>query len=125
MIGADLTQMDDDTLALLTNTDLLALLSKDCSGRQVYRRDDSAVWSSRNRATGEIYVALFNLSDAQAELSAEAAAVAEALGVDPDTIPKTRLLYDIWEKTTEEQTGSTIRAAAAPHGVRLFRIAAK
>jgi hypothetical protein len=125
MIGADLTQMDDDTLALLTNTDLLALLSKDCGGRQVYRKDDSAVWCSRNSATGELYVALFNLSDAQAEISVEDTAVAEALGVDPDAIPKTRLFYDIWEKTTEEQTGSSIRAAAAPHGVKLFRIAAK
>jgi hypothetical protein len=91
----------------------------------VYRKDDSAVWCSRNRATGEIYVALFNLSDAQAEISAEDAAVAEVLGIDPDAIPKTRLLYDIWEKTTEEQTGSSIRAVAAPHGVKLFRIAAK
>jgi hypothetical protein len=121
MIGADMTQMDDETLALLTNADILAMLSKDCSGKQVYRKEDAAAWCSRNRATGEIYVALFNLSDAQAEISVEDVEVAEAL--DIDALPEEKTLFDLWEKTTEQRTGTTIRAAVATHGVCAFRIA--
>jgi hypothetical protein len=123
MIGADMTQMDDSTLALLTNADVLAMLSQECSGKQVYRCDDAAVWCSRNRVTGEIYVALFNLSDAPAEISVDGAAVAEALGTD--AIPEEKSLFDLWEKTTERQNGTEIRASVAAHGVRAFGVTAK
>jgi hypothetical protein len=121
MIGADMTQMDDETLALLTNADLLTMLSKDCSGKQVYRKEDAAVWCSRNRATGEIYVALFNLSDTKAEISVEDVEVAEAL--DIDALPAEKTLFELWEKTSYRQTGTKIGASVAAHGVRAFRIA--
>jgi hypothetical protein len=123
MIGADMTQMDDSTLALLTNADVLAMLSQECSGKQVYRCDDAAVWCSRNRATGEIYVALFNLSDAPAEISVDGVAVVEALGID--AIPEEKSLFDLWEKTTERQNGTEIRASVAAHGVRAFGVTTK
>jgi hypothetical protein len=66
-------------------------------------------------------VALFNLSDAQAEISVEDVEVAEALGID--ALPEEKTLFDLWEKTTERQTGTKIRTAVAAHGVRAFRIA--
>jgi hypothetical protein len=118
MIGADMTQMDDETLALLTNADLLALLSAECSGKQVYRYEDAAVWCSRNHATGELYVALFNLSEEAAKIAVDDAAVAEALGIDE--IPEKKLLFDLWEKNSEENT--CISAEVPAHGVRAYRI---
>jgi hypothetical protein len=118
MIGADMTQMDEETLALLTNADLLALLSAECSGKQVYRREDAAVWCSRNNATGELYVALFNLSEEAAKIAVDDAAVAEALGIDE--IPEKKLLFDLWEKNTEENT--CISAEVPAHGVRAYLI---
>jgi hypothetical protein len=121
MIGADLTQLDKDTLALLTNADLLALLKKECSGKQVYRNDDAAVWSSRNSASGDVYVALFNLTDEKAEVAVSDAEVAAALGLD--ALPEKNNLFELWEKTTEAHTKSEIRAEVAAHGVRVYRLA--
>jgi hypothetical protein len=121
MIGADLTQLDKDTLALLTNADLLALLKKECSGKQVYRNEDAAVWSSRNSATGDIYVALFNLTDEKAEVSVSDDAVAAALGLP--ALPEKNNLFELWEKTTEKYTAESIRTQVPAHGVRVYRLA--
>ena len=41
MIGAELTKMDDFTLSLLTNKELLVLLSEDFRGEQLRRSDGS------------------------------------------------------------------------------------
>jgi hypothetical protein len=121
MIGADLTQLDKDTLALLTNADILAMLKKECSGKQVYRGGDAAVWSSRNSATGDIYVALFNLTDEKAEISVSDAEVARALGLP--ALPEKNNLFELWEKTTETHTAGMIRTQVAAHGVRVYRLA--
>jgi hypothetical protein len=120
MIGADLTQLDEETLALLSNSDVLAMLSRDCAGRQVYRTEDAVVWCSRNRSTGEIYVALFNLSEEKAEVSVSGAAVAETLGLQ--ALPVKKKLYELWEKTTDEGQETDIRACVAPHGVKAYRL---
>ena len=44
MVGAELTKMDDWTLSLLTNEDLLALLDENCKGTQIERTDKVAFW---------------------------------------------------------------------------------
>jgi hypothetical protein len=96
------------------------MLSRDCAGRQVYRMEDAVVWCSRNRSTGEIYVALFNLSEEKAEISVSGAAVAETLGLQ--ALPVKKKLYELWEKTTDEGQETDIRACVAPHGVKAYRL---
>lgn len=63
MIGAELTKMDDFTLSLLTNKELLVLLSEDFRGEQLRRSDGEADWKNTSTKTGMITAALFNLSD--------------------------------------------------------------
>ena len=46
MIGAELTKMDDFTLSLLTNKELLVLLSEDFRGEQLRRSDEEADWKN-------------------------------------------------------------------------------
>ena len=63
MIGAELTKMDDFTLSLLTNKELLVLPSEDFRGEQLRRSDGEADWKNTSTKTGMITAALFNLSD--------------------------------------------------------------
>lgn len=63
MIGGLLTKLDDKTLELLTNEDVLKMLTPDCKPHQVLRTDKEAVWKAYDSNTGLRYVALFNLSD--------------------------------------------------------------
>lgn len=71
MIGAELTKLDEDTLALLTNKRVLGMLTPRCRPRQICLDECRAVWKAANDETGERYVALFNLSEEERELSVE------------------------------------------------------
>jgi alpha-galactosidase len=61
LIGCDMTQMDDFTLSLLTNDEVLAV-NQDPSGRQarrVSRQDDLEIWA-KEMEDGSCAVGLFN-----------------------------------------------------------------
>ncbi len=62
MLGAEMTMLDEWTLSLLTNRDILAMRAPECRPRQIFRTAEEAAWLARNEKTGETYVALFNLS---------------------------------------------------------------
>ncbi len=63
MIGAELTRLDDWTLSLLTNREVLAMLPPECRPRQIERSEETAVWTAENAKTKDRYAALFNLSE--------------------------------------------------------------
>ncbi len=65
MIGADLPQLDGDTLKLLTNRELLALQEGDHRPRQVRLEENCAVWLTDSTDSGELVVSLFNLGDSE------------------------------------------------------------
>jgi hypothetical protein len=62
MLGAEMTLLDDWTLSLLQNETLLRLENGHFTARQVLRDQEKCVWAAVDPATGEGYVALFNLS---------------------------------------------------------------
>ena len=72
MLGAEMTKMDDWTLSLLTNEEVLKMLTPDCRPRQICLDDKNAIWTGINDKSGDAYVALFNLSDEEAEISVKA-----------------------------------------------------
>lgn len=112
MIGADLPQMDDWTLSLLTNKELLALMGADNKGTQLIRNDKLAVWKNKNTKTGKLAVALFNLSDEDCELGIESDKLEEELTAEPKGI-------EIWDKE-EVVFGSMIKAQVPKHGVKVY-----
>lgn len=60
MIGGELRDNDSWTLSLLTNRNVLRLLSCSYGARQVMRTEDAVIWSSLD-VDGSIYVALVRL----------------------------------------------------------------
>lgn len=116
MIGAELTKLDDWTLQLLTNTELLALLHKTRKGVQIRRDDCQAVWKNTDNETGELTVALFNLSDETREISVSLAELVPEKAADRYT------LYEIWDKTKTESADDMILAAVPAHGVAVYNL---
>ena len=110
MLGAELPSLDEATLALLTNRDVLRLNRHSFGARQIARDDAHAVWVSRDEDGGR-YAALFNLSD---EPRAVALDLAELEGDAFDA-------RELW-------TGETLRAQGMlqceiePHGAKLFKL---
>jgi alpha-galactosidase len=60
ILGADLTQLDDFTRALLTNPEVLSVNQKSTNNRQLSRRDDLIVWTADVPNSRDRYVAFFN-----------------------------------------------------------------
>ncbi len=123
MLGAEMTKLDDWTLSLLTNRDILAMRTPDCRPRQLFRTAEEAAWTACNEKTGEIYVAIFNLSDKERTVSASDPALYEAAGA---AIPcalgrgadETLVFTELW-------TGRGYpapNAALPPHGCCAFRV---
>jgi hypothetical protein len=69
MIGAELTLLDPWTLSLLTNREILSLLSDVCERQQEERTPEYIIWSSRNKSTADRYLAFFNISDEPQEIT--------------------------------------------------------
>lgn len=116
MLGAELTKLDDWTLSLLTNRDLLDLMKESCQGAQIVRTEDMAVWKNKDGESGSVCVALFNLSDADAALSVSFAELEEDFG------DKTPVLYELWDKTESAADGGKVSAIVEAHGVKVYRI---
>lgn len=110
MIGTDLPQIDEKTLKLLTNTDLLEMLS-DGRGVQLRRTHDEAVWKSVGDKCAR--VALFNLSDEERVVSVSAEDVCKDISLDT--------CKELWDEDNAEICNGVISASIPAHGVRCYR----
>ena len=118
MIGAELTKMDDFTLSLLTNRELLSLLGADFQGRQICRTDEEAVWESKNSKTGKHYVALFNLSNEEREMQLDLS----ELGDDQEKGKRVLQVHEVWSGEEMSADLGKVKAKVPAHGTKLFGI---
>lgn len=117
MIGAELTKLDEWTCSLLTNRELLALMDKECRGTQIVRNEKYAVWKNKNRQTGELHVALFNLGDEDAKVTVEFSELAEELKENT-----AYTLHELWDKSDAALEGTCIKAMVPAHGVKVYKV---
>ncbi len=107
MIGAELTKLDNWTLSLLTNQEVLDMLTPDCRPRQVCREEEKAVWAAENAVLGTRYIALFNLSDKTAVVSADV----EAAGGT-----------ELWTGKKAAIQDGALSVKLAPHACEVYRL---
>lgn len=112
MVGAELTKMDDFTMSLLTNRELLSLLGEDFRGKQLYRTEEEAAWESQNAKTGKRYVALFNLSDEEREMQFD---LKEMEGEK-----KFSQIREVWSGEEMQASEGKISIKIPAHGTKLF-----
>ncbi len=110
MMGGELTKLDDWTMFLLTNWDVLDMLP--CRPRQLYRNENSAAWTALEPDSGEKYVVLFNLSDEPSELSVSI----------HNIWPRALAGIDLWEGGRTDFADGLVRATVAPHGCAAYRV---
>jgi alpha-galactosidase len=63
MYGGDLPGMDDFTLSLITNEEVLSVNKNSTGNRQLFRENDLVAWTADDPATGDKFLALFNAQD--------------------------------------------------------------
>ena len=69
MFGGDLPSNDEFTLSLLTNEEVLKMHRESVNVRQIFQEDGKVAITSENPVTGDVYLALFNLSDDEKPLA--------------------------------------------------------
>ena len=124
MLGADLTQLDAATLALITNDEVLAVNQHSENNRPLFDRDGLVAWIADVPGTGgrEKYLAVFNTSDAGAKVP-----VAWNALFGRGTAVTVR---DLWRHRAVDASAAAMRETEtfAPelpaHGAGLYRIVA-
>ena len=116
MIGAELTKLDDWTLSILTNQNVLKLLSNDYVGKQVARDKEHAVWSCYNEKTGEKYIALFNFKEEERQLSISVEEIEQFYGLDS----KEAAAFELWSEETAQLLDGNLIVNVASHDAKIF-----
>ena len=106
MFGGDLPSTDAETLALLTNTDVLAILKASSGNAQYLREGDAVIWTADATDRTAHYVAAFWLGDEPTELT-----------LTPSGTTSTAT--DLW---TGEPLDLDRPVTVPAHGVRLVRL---
>ena len=117
MIGAELTMMDEWTMSLLTNRDVLGLLKESCQGTQIMRSERQAIWKNKDNNTGVVCIALFNLSDMDGTVSVNISELREEYAPD-----KELSLVELWDGEQNAFKDGMISAEIPAHGVKLYKI---
>lgn len=122
MIGAELTRLDDWTLSLLTNREILSMRTPDCRPRQLFRDEERAAWSGCNEKTGACYAALFNLSDGQAEVSLPVSSLCGSDGSPLFEDTAALRLHELWDGADTRSSGGRITCLLPAHGCAVYRV---
>ena len=115
MMGGNLTQMSDQTRALLTNDELLAVDQHATGGRQVLNVGRKVVWAARGQKPGVAYVAVFNVADTPQTIEYPL----QALGMQSVSFAR----RDVWEQK-DLGTADRIEVNLRPHASAIFRVSA-
>ena len=109
MLGCEMTKLDEPTLALITNRDVLDIEKTTYCGHPLYTTDTASLWIAPERCGNGLYVALFNLSDC---------ALQGCVTEDSLERPVTRA-RELW---TGQSCSGSLQAHIAPHGCCVWRI---
>lgn len=114
LIGCDMTQMDDFTLSLLTNDEVIEV-NQDPLGKQAARisvQGNLEVWA-KQMEDGSMAVGLFNRGNSRTEVTADFKSL---------NLTGTCLVRDLWQQKDLGQFSDSFKSPVAAHGVKLVRI---
>jgi len=125
MLGADMTRLDDFTVSLLTNDEVLAVNQHSENNHQLFRTNNLIAWVSDVPASADKYLAVFNTGDSAKDHPASMKAIV------PVTVNLTNLGFsgkvlvrDLWLRKNLEVESTKFMPEVPAHGARLFRIMA-
>jgi alpha-galactosidase len=116
LIGCDMTAMDDFTVSLLSNDEVLAV-SQDPLGRQagrIIKQDNLEIWA-KDMSDGSKAVGLFNRNNAETNVVAKWS----DLGISGS-----RMVRDLWRQRDIGKFSGQFESAVPRHGVVLVKVEA-
>jgi hypothetical protein len=117
MFGGDLPGTDSFTLALLTNKEVLKVLNSSSNNKQLFTTNDKAAWIADDPATGDKYLAVFNIADSLTQEGDKIPIMLKDLGINT-----TCTITSLWTGKQLGQFSKEFSPAINRHGAGLFRI---
>jgi alpha-galactosidase len=114
MFGGHMPDNDTFTLGLLTNPDVLHMHRNSTANHALYTRIGTAAWMARDKESGDVYVALFNLwrhRPLKMSISAKTANISPAFTV-----------RDLWAQRDLGTYEKKFAIEVEPHGAGLYRL---
>jgi|GEM_PF-475616 len=116
IMGGDLTQLDEFTLSLMTNDEVLAVDQTGRNAHQIFNRDGIIAWESDVPDSPDKFVALFNTTENTAPISVTR---------DELRISGAAHVRDLWSQKNLEDMDDHYGAELPPHAAGLYRISPK
>ncbi|WP_263380564.1 glycoside hydrolase family 27 protein [Granulicella paludicola] len=116
ILGANLTLLDDEMLALLTNRDLIRIDQQGSGSYELSHAGDIVVWRS-HLPQGEEAVAVFNLSEKEMTFKSSYAELDKTLG------GKSWRAHNVWKPrdvVEKDEPGSGLDVKIPEHGCALY-----
>ena len=113
IFGGDLTSLDPFTLALLTNSEVLAIDQHASNTKIAYSKDDLHIWTAKGEQAGVDYVAVFNFSDSPATVNMNWSKI----GIQAPSA----IVHELWTNTAL-RTAPVLDATLPAHGVALYKM---
>ncbi|MDP9078952.1 MAG: glycoside hydrolase family 27 protein [Bacteroidota bacterium] len=116
MLGGNLPENREQELMLFTNSEVLAVNQHGTNPRQLYKTANAMAWYSHVAGSKDLYVALFNLGDAQQNVSVDFS----ALGLKGKIAVR-----DLWAKQDLGVFDQQYQQKINTHGAALLRVSEK
>ncbi|MBW8844770.1 MAG: glycoside hydrolase family 27 protein, partial [Burkholderiales bacterium] len=113
IMGGDLRHLDEPTLALLTNAEVLAVDQASADNRPHFVEDFVRIWSAKPADGKGRYVALFNPTDKAREVGI----ALRDLGLDG-----VRQVRDLWARKPLDTASGRFAQVLPSHGAGLYRL---
>ena len=118
MWGGDPLSLDPETLAMLTNPEVLAVNQASTDNRQLYLfdsewRGQSACWVATDPKNGDRVFALFNLAEVETPV---------VFNFEDEHLRDTYQIRDLWERKDIGTFKGSYSGKLPPHGAALFRM---
>ncbi len=113
IMGGELRNNDEATLALLTNEGILRMHRQGKNAHQVYRTETACVWKSTDSEDGSVYTALFNFAETEAEVS---------VSLEELELSGKYAVRELWENRELGPVKNTLSAKLPPHGTGVYRL---
>jgi len=120
MHGGDMTKMEDLTLSLLTNDEVLAVNQNSTGNRELFHRGDFVAWIADVPESSDRYLALFHAPPGKFSGTNAAGQMAVDLA-DAGFVGKVRV-RDLWSHRDLGEFETRFAAELPAHGAGLFRL---
>ncbi len=127
ILGADLTKLDDATLALITNDEVIAVDQASAGGHQISNHDGLVAWLADIPGSPDKYLAVFNTRDQPTPAKTDSTVSLVRVPVKATELgfAGTFKVRDLWRRTDLGEFPDEFSPAIPWHGAGLYRISGR